>query len=61
MKLTCGPTYYEKQVAKKEWHLWYAWYPVRLPDNTCRWLEYISRRGTYFGYTDIWEWEYRET
>jgi hypothetical protein len=59
MKLDCGPTYAEQIAALKEWHDWFAWYPVRLcviieqtsrwpefhDSRDCRWLETIERRG----------------
>jgi len=28
----------------KEWHKWFAWYPVRISDTTKVWFEVIDRR-----------------
>jgi hypothetical protein len=36
-----------KREHKARWHSWYAWFPVRLADNDCRWLERIERRIEY--------------
>lgn len=44
MKINCGPTFEEKQAARKEWHRWFAWRPVRVGSGDCRWLETIERR-----------------
>lgn len=46
MKFKLGPTYYERIVARHEWHRWFAWYPVRLGDRPRegRWLEYVMRK-----------------
>lgn len=67
MKFNCGPTRAEKRKAKKEWHRWFAWYPVRLrhwdehnmfrESRDCRWLEVIERKG-HMEY-DGWSFEYR--
>lgn len=32
-----------------EWHPWFAWYPARVSDGDCRWLEWIERRIEYYG------------
>ena len=29
----------------QNWHLWFAWYPVRVGDNDCRWLEFVCRKA----------------
>lgn len=50
-----------------QWHMWFAWFPVRVPVNgkrsgmTIVWLESIERRGRYFSpLGDVgWGWEYR--
>lgn len=26
------------------WHKWFAWYPVRVGPNDCRWLEVVYRQ-----------------
>lgn len=47
----------------KTWCSWFAWYPVKVGDNDCRWLETVERRrveyhDTCFGST--WgNWQYR--
>jgi hypothetical protein len=48
------------------WYKWFAWYPVRVGDNDCRWLEFVYRKAipkTYDdqGRCDVWQpYEYRE-
>lgn len=41
----------------EEWHDWYAWFPVRISHNDCRWLETIKRRGN-FSYRHFDGWDY---
>jgi hypothetical protein len=60
MRFDCGKTSWEKHQARKEWHKWFAWYPVRISSHDCRWLETVRRKGTYecsFG-DCYWDWEY---
>ena len=62
MKFNCGPTLREKVEARKEWHEWFAWYPVRVASGDCRWLETVERRGEHdWGYDgeSYWDYEYR--
>ena len=67
MKFDCGASAEQKWEAKKnklkEWHKWFAWYPVRVCHNECRWLEWVHRRGEYLfnrqSITTEWEWEYK--
>lgn len=47
MELNCGLSKSTKRKNKQKWHKWFAWYPVRLEDNDCRWLEYIERKYVY--------------
>ena len=60
-----------KRRLKKQWHRWYAWYPVRVPTygrmsgqhRVC--LVQIWRRGTpyrtgQYGEHECWSWEYHE-
>lgn len=45
------------------WYKWFAWYPVRVGDNECRWLEFVCRKAipkTYVNYDDWQPYEYRE-
>jgi hypothetical protein len=64
MIVRCGPTRAERAEALKQWHPWFAWFPVRTEDG-CRWLETVERRGSrerYFDGIDTaeqWAWEYR--
>lgn len=62
MKLNCGPDAQERQdirdskalarkTKRRQWHTWFAWYPVRVGKRDCRWLEFVHRRremGTKF-------------
>lgn len=62
MRIDCGPTWGERRAAKEQWHLWWAWHPVRVGPHDCRWLEWIDRKGTFYagGMGDAWwEYEYR--
>lgn len=44
------------------WRRWFAWYPVRIGKNDCRWLEYVECKGTIYGSIAgcFVEWQYRE-
>lgn len=35
--------------ARARWHRWYAWRPVRVGKNDCRWFEWVERRVVYVG------------
>jgi hypothetical protein len=66
MKFNCGPTAAERYErwhnARKEWHRWFAWRPVRIGPNECIWLETLDRKGTYHsGYMchTWWTFEFR--
>lgn len=37
----------------KEWHSWFAWYPVQTEDGYWVWLELVWRRVEYSTY-DVW-------
>lgn len=43
------------------WHTWFAWFPVRVGEDDCRWLEKVERRGTfeYDSQGGYWHFEYR--
>lgn len=62
MKFDCGPSRKTKIKRKESWHDWFAWYPVRLAEHDCRWLETVERKGTlYYNFSDSWwSYEYRE-
>lgn len=61
MKLNCGISYAAKIRRLEDWHLWFAWKPVRVGEHDCRWLEYVERKGRYCdaGWDAFWSWEYR--
>ncbi len=61
MKLNCGPSYEQRRAEKvealkreiirlRDWHDWFAWFPVRVAEGDCRWLEVVERQmqGTYY-------------
>ena len=59
---------YKKEVKKKQWRKWLAWYPVVIAQEypgyaTCKhwtWFEWIERRTTSFNhYNKSWIYEYR--
>lgn len=59
MKFDCGPTPEQRREAylkwRENWHRWFAWRPVRLGANDCRWLEYVERKQTFHvGYGGAW-------
>ena len=54
MKFNCGPTREERLAKKKsiaikhkledeQWHKWFAWYPVKIGKNDCRWMTTVER------------------
>lgn len=49
MKFNCGTSEQRRRQAARDhwctWHLWFAWYPVRVDDNDCRWLERVYRKA----------------
>lgn len=49
MKFNCGPTQDERRRQERDrfcvWHKWFAWFPVRVGTNDCRWLEMVERRA----------------
>lgn len=52
----------ERRKDKEQWHKWFAWYPIRVIDGSCRWLEIVHRSGySYTGYrgTRFWIYTYR--
>ena len=37
-----------------KWHKWFAWYPVRISDESLIWLQYVQRkRITESTYLDV--------
>ena len=59
MKFDCGKTFQERRNRLRQWHKWFAWYPVKVEDHDCRWFEFVERRewGYFQGMS---EFEYRE-
>jgi hypothetical protein len=47
MKINCGESFYTKCLKRQEWHSWFAWYPIRIADYNCRWLETVERKFEY--------------
>lgn len=46
--------------AKTTWHRWFAWRPVEVGKNDCRWLETVERKGELIGvFHPHFIWEYR--
>ena len=45
-------------VDKGQWHMWFAWCPVRVGGYIV-WLEYVQRKGHRGRFSDYWEWEYQ--
>lgn len=46
------------------WHKWFAWFPVHLSEEECRWLEFLERRSAdsfylYDCYPHSRDWYYR--
>lgn len=52
----------QRHDAKKEWHRWFAWYPVHIDcTHELVWLQYIARKGKYTCDTELyfsWDWTY---
>jgi len=44
MKFTCNNKFNEKLKNRENWHKWFAWYPVKVGEHDCRWLESVNRR-----------------
>lgn len=62
MRLNCGHSYGVKVRAKHRWHVWFAWFPVRVGSKRCRWLEPVKRKGKCYSYGgDVWwVWKYKD-
>lgn len=44
---------------REKWHRYFAWYPIKVALNDCRWLEYVERKGLWIKHSDEWFYEYR--
>lgn len=71
MKWINGLTRDAKDELKKEWHRWFAWYPLTIgysgegknKRSIKIWLQYVQRRAKYAfhnGFFFRYEWEYKE-
>lgn len=63
MKWISGFSDDEKVRRKKEWHRWFAWFPVIIGHTKDgrqikAWLRYVKRRGTHYFYSGHWKYEY---
>lgn len=43
----------ERRQALQEWHKVFAWWPILVDDNDCRWLEWVERRYNTFDADEI--------
>lgn len=51
MKFRCPDTYLERRKRlHMKWRPWFAWYPVRVAPNDCRWLELVERQLRFYEY-----------
>ena len=63
MRFDCGETGEEWEERLSSWHTKFLWWPTKIGDHDCRWLEKINRKGTprfCWGAEDQWDWEYKE-
>ena len=55
MKFDCGEDPLKKGLREEDrlrgWHTKFAWFPVRIGDNDCRWLEFVERKCPSAYYT----------
>jgi len=59
MKWDCGETFEEKRERLRAWHRWFAWYPIKVADHDCRWLEFVERKR--FSSYEYWEYRARNS
>lgn len=44
-----------REEAREKWHKWFAWYPVNVGYEDCRWLEVVNRKEfTHTGTGELW-------
>ena len=48
MKFKCGPTQEEILEYITTWHDYFAWWPTKVADGDCRWMETIERKADYW-------------
>ena len=58
MRFKCGTSYVEKCAKLQQWHHWFAWYPVWVGEQDCRWLETVWRKGHMGGGGQLFIFEY---
>ena len=54
----------ERRKKKYKWNKWFAWYPVKVANNDCRFLEYVNCRaysGRHVPFTSRYEYEAVDT
>lgn len=52
--MAAGDRWRAAHAHKAVWHRWFAWYPVRLTDHDCRWMEWVERRQEFYSGGTIW-------
>lgn len=62
MRFNCGPSPEEKHTQLKEWHSYFAIFPVRVRPSQWMWLERVERKGRWIEVYShsFWVWEYRK-
>jgi len=57
-----GETEEQRMVREDEWHKWFAWFPLQMPDGTWVWLERVERRARRYirANEGAYLWVYRE-
>jgi hypothetical protein len=57
------PTPPNRTVERMNWHRWFAWHPVDLPDGDRVWWEVVERKGEYHydSCGGSWTYEYRDS
>jgi len=61
MKFDCGETREERILRLSNWHKRFTFFPTKIANHDCRWLEWIERKGEINSSYDgpYWVWEYR--
>lgn len=49
MKVNCGRGPIAEAKYYLNWHPVFAWWPIRVGENDCRWLEIVERKFTWRG------------
>ena len=72
MKFNCGLTRQQKRIKRwssidiekiRKGNKWFAWYPVRVEDDSCRWLEFVNKsypesyRRNLTDYLEFYYWD----